>query len=80
MEAIQTASGNTDFKKTILGVDDEDITLKLWSKMLQKLGHTVLQDRYGYEALKIFEKNKNTISLVTLDMRMPGIAPPCFRF
>ena len=41
--------------------------------MLQKLDYTVLQARYGYEALKIFEKNKNRISLVILDMRMPGM-------
>ncbi len=73
MEAMQTATENTDSKKTILWVDDEDIALEVWSQMLQKLGYTVLQARYGYEALEIFEKNKNRISLVILDMRMPGM-------
>ena len=70
---MQTATENTDSKKTILWVDDEYKALDVWSQMLQKLGHTVLQARYGYEALKIFEKNKNRISLVILDMRMPGM-------
>ena len=73
METIQSATENTDSKKTILWVDDEDRALKVWSQILQKLGYTVLQARYGYEALKIFEKNKNRISLVILDMRMPGM-------
>ena len=70
---MQTDPENTDSKKTILWVDDEDIALEIWSQTLQKLGFKVLQARYGYEALKIFEKNKNKISLVILDMRMPGM-------
>ena len=70
---MQTATENADSKKTILCVDDDDIALDVWSQMLQKLGYTVLQARYGYEALKIFEKDKNRISLVILDMRMPGM-------
>ena len=73
MEAMQTATENTESKKTILWVDDEEIALEVWSQMLQKLGYTVLQARYGYEALEIFKKSKNKISLVILDMRMPGM-------
>ncbi len=74
MEAMQTATTeNSDSKKTILWVDDEEIALEVWSLILQKLGYTVLQARYGYEALEIFEKNKNRVSLVILDMRMPGM-------
>jgi two-component system cell cycle sensor histidine kinase/response regulator CckA len=73
MEAMQTATKNADSKETILWVDDEEIALKVWSLMLQKLGYTVLQARHGYEALELFEDNKNRISLVILDMRMPGM-------
>ena len=74
MEAMQTATTeNSDSKKTILWVDDEEIALEVWSLILQKVGYTVLQARYGYEALEIFEKNKDRISLVLLDMRMPGM-------
>jgi CheY-like chemotaxis protein len=73
MEAMQTAMENTESKKTILWVDDEEIALEVWSQMLQKLGYSVLQARYGYEALEIFKKRKNKISLVILDMRMPGM-------
>ena len=70
---MQTAMENTESKKTILWVDDEEIALEVWSQMLQKLGYSVLQARYGYEALEIFKKRKNKISLVILDMRMPGM-------
>ena len=70
---MQTAKENTESKKTILWVDDEEIALEVWSQMLQKLGYSVLQARYGYEALEIFKKRKNKISLVILDMRMPGM-------
>ena len=73
MEAMQTATENPDSKRTILWVDDEEVALEVWSLMLQKVGYTVLQARYGYEALEIFEKNKDRISLVLLDMRMPGM-------
>ena len=73
MEAMQTTRENTESKKTILWVDDEEVALEVWSQMLQKLGYTVLQARYGREALEIFEKSKNRISLVILDMRMPGM-------
>ncbi len=73
MEAMQTVTENIEPKKTILWVDDEEIALEVWSQMLQKLGYSVLQARYGYEALEIFKKNKNKISLVILDMRMPGM-------
>jgi hypothetical protein len=33
MEAMQTATENTDSKKTILCVDDDDIALDVWSQM-----------------------------------------------
>ena len=73
MQAIQTATETNESEKTILWVDDEEIALGIWSQMLQKLGYTVLLARYGYEALEIFEKNMNRISLVILDVRMPGM-------
>ena len=74
MKAMQTATKNTDSRKTILWVDDEEIALEVWSQMLEKLGYSVLQARYGIEALEIFKKRQKSISLVILDMRMPGMS------
>ena len=73
LQAIQYATENTESHKTILWVDDEEMALEVWSQILQKLGYNILQARYGYEALEIFEKNKNKIALVILDLRMPGM-------
>ena len=74
METMQTATKNTESRKTILWVDDEEIALEVWSQMLEKLGYAVLQARYGIEALEIFKKRQKSISLVILDMRMPGMS------
>ena len=70
---MQETNENIDSKEAILWVDDEEIALEVWSLMLEKLGYTVLQARYGYEALEVFEKNKDRIYLVILDMKMPGM-------
>ena len=71
---MHTATKNTESAKTILWVDDEEIALEVWSQMLEKLGYSVLQARYGIEALEIFKKRQKSISLVILDMRMPGMS------
>jgi CheY-like chemotaxis protein len=62
---------NSNRKPVILFADDDDLCLDVGVKILQKLGYSVLQARDGQEALEVFEKNKNTVDLVILDMRMP---------
>jgi len=60
-------SGN----ETILLVDDEEIVIDVGVKLLNKLGYTALEARNGYQAIDIFEANKDAIDLVILDMIMP---------
>ncbi|MFC1881904.1 response regulator [Thermodesulfobacteriota bacterium] len=62
---------NSNQKPVILFADDDELCLDVGVKILQKLGYSVLQARDGQEALEVFEKNKNTVDLVILDMRMP---------
>ena len=62
---------NSNLKPVILFADDDELCLDVGVKILQKLGYSVLQARDGQEALEVFEKNKNTVDLVILDMRMP---------
>ncbi len=62
---------NSNRKPVILFADDDDLCLDVGVKILQKLGYSVLRARDGQEALEVFEKNKNTVDLVILDMRMP---------
>ena len=62
---------NSIRKPVILFADDDELCLDVGVKILQKLGYSVLRARDGQEALEVFEKNKNTVDLVILDMRMP---------
>jgi len=57
--------------ETILLVDDEEIVIDVGVKLLNKLGYTALEARNGFQAIEIFEANKDHIDLVILDMIMP---------
>jgi signal transduction histidine kinase len=65
--AQQMVKGNG----TILLVDDEDRVIDVGTKVLKKLGYTVLEARSGKEAIEIYKENKDKIALVLLDMVMP---------
>lgn len=58
---------------TILIVDDELRMRKLIKDFLAKKGYITLEAKDGEEAIKVFEQNKNKISLVLLDVMMPKI-------
>ena len=58
-------------EETVLLVDDEDMTLDVGQKMLQKLGYKVLIANGGEAALDVIKKNNGNVSLVILDMIMP---------
>ena len=62
-------SGNT-----ILLVDDEKVILEVGRRMLEKGGFEVLVASNGLEALKQYEKFRQTIALVLLDLSMPGMS------
>jgi CheY-like chemotaxis protein len=51
--------------------DDQDIIINVGKEMLNALGYKVLLAKSGKEALEVFEKNKEKIDLVILDMIMP---------
>jgi CheY-like chemotaxis protein len=52
-------------------VDDEEMILTVGAKMLSRLGYTVKTARTGQEALAIYERERDTIAMVILDMIMP---------
>lgn len=56
---------------TILIVDDEEICLTIAAKLIEKLGLDVLLAHDGVEAVELFEKNKDQIACVMLDIHMP---------
>lgn len=59
---------------TILLVDDEPMLLDVGARMLERIGYKVFKAKSGIEALAIFEKIKDDIDLIMLDMVMPDSA------
>jgi len=58
---------------TVLIVDDEETVLDMASRMLRGKNFTVLTAPNGPAALSILESNKTGITVVLLDMVMPGM-------
>ncbi len=63
----QTAIGS----ETILLVDDDELIREFGSRVLERSGYTALKAGNGYEALDIYSKSADKISLVILDLIMP---------
>jgi len=59
--------------ETILLVDDEDYLRDLGRRMLTKFGYTVLTAADGETAVQVYREQGTQISLVILDLIMPGI-------
>jgi two-component system cell cycle sensor histidine kinase/response regulator CckA len=59
--------------ETILLVDDEDMIIEVSRQLLERLGYIVLSADSGREAIEIYKKHLNEISLVIIDMIMPDL-------
>jgi len=60
--------------ETVLFVDDEDMIIEVAEELFEQLGYKVLTARNGKEAIEIYEKNKEQIDIVLLDMIMPDMS------
>jgi two-component system cell cycle response regulator len=59
---------------TVVVIDDEEVVLVTVTKMLQRLGYSVVGISSGQEAIKMFH-SKPKIAMVIMDLVMPDIAP-----
>lgn len=59
--------------ETILIADDEDMVLHVGREILNVMGYKVLSATGGYEAIEMYQKHKDKIDLVILDMIMPDM-------
>ena len=59
--------------KCILVVDDEQRMRKLIKDFLKAKGYKILEAEDGEKALEVYEKNKNQINLILLDVMMPKL-------
>ncbi|MDQ1240182.1 MAG: two-component system, cell cycle sensor histidine kinase and response regulator CckA, partial [Thermodesulfobacteriota bacterium] len=57
--------------ETILLVEDEEIVRNLGRDTLEQFGYTVIAVADGQEAVQVYEKEKDSIALVILDIIMP---------
>ncbi|MFW6235476.1 MAG: CheR family methyltransferase [Desulfovibrionales bacterium] len=60
-------------RETILAVDDEAVLLNIVQDMLEHYGYTVLRAQSSEEGLKIYQEKQEEISLVIMDLGMPGM-------
>ena len=74
MNLSENASSN---KGLILLVDDEEIVRSVGTRMLERIGYSVIEARNGKEAIAIFRENKERVHLVILDLRMPEMDGEC---
>ena len=57
--------------RTALIVDDSNVVRVSLTTILSNLGFTCLKAQDGKDALEVFEKNKEDISVILLDWNMP---------
>jgi PAS domain S-box-containing protein len=57
--------------ETVLIADDEEGILEVGEKWLKEMGYEVMLAASGKEAVEVYEKHKDKIDLVILDMIMP---------
>ena len=60
--------------ETVLFVDDEDTIIEVAGELFDQLGYKVLTAGNGREAIETYEKNKEKIDIVLLDMIMPDMS------
>jgi len=59
---------------TILLVDDEKMILDVGRELLEELGYIVLPAGSGQEAIDIFQKDRDKIDMIIMDMIMPEMS------
>jgi CheY-like chemotaxis protein len=69
--AVEPKGEITKGTETILLVDDEDRILTTATRLLERLGYTVIKASSGSKALEVYKGNQGSIDLVILDIIMP---------
>jgi len=73
LKVVKTAEEIIEGTGTALLVDDEDVVLDVGQDLLEAIGYRVLIARDGKEAIEVYEKNRDDIDIVVLDMVMPNM-------
>jgi PAS domain S-box-containing protein len=73
-EATQAGTSALGGTETILLAEDEPMVRDITRRVLEKAGYTVFTAADGEEALRVFEDNRDAISLALLDVVMPKLS------
>lgn len=60
-------------RNTVLLIDDEPVVREIGSELLESLGFDCITAQNGEEGIRLFKENRDIISLLILDIEMPGI-------
>lgn len=60
-------------KKKVLIVEDEEMLLDSYAEILESENFDVYRANDGYKGLELLETHKGELSLVVLDLMMPGL-------
>ena len=71
--ASAQASGEARTRRLILLIDDEEAVRSTTAAALQKQGYDVVVAAGGAEGVECFREQRDTISLILLDLGMPGM-------
>jgi len=69
-----SARVSVDDQQTILLVDDEELILRVGSRLLERGGFKAVTASTGLEAIDLVKKKPGRFALVILDMRMPELS------
>ncbi len=69
----EPSRGTVSGTETVLLVDDEEIITEVGEELLSALGYRVITAGSGTEALSTYRDGREEISMVILDMIMPGM-------
>jgi CheY-like chemotaxis protein len=72
----ETALGQPGRKQGVLVVDDEPAVRKLLQLSLERQGFAVWLAADGRQALELYERHRDRVDVVLLDVRMPGLDGP----
>ena len=70
---MKTAEPFIKGSEMVLLVDDDEVILEVGKELLEGMGYRVLTAKDGKEAVEVYEKARDEIDIVVLDMVMPNM-------
>ncbi len=73
-EKADLIESDIKWDRTVLVVDDEQLSLDIVTDMLSTLGFNIISKNNGYEGIDVYKEKQEHISFIVLDLNMPEIS------